>query len=210
MMSMWMSELSQRSDLPVATIKFYLREGLLPAGTPTGATRARYDESHVRRLRLIRALVDVAALRLHDVRAILAAVDNESLPLHEVVGTAHTRLSAGDADAPASTAARERVHGLLRRSRWRLSPGSAHSEALAKALDALSLLDFTVSDDLLDEYAAAMSAVARREVEAVADEAPETATERAVVGTVLLEPVLLTIRRMAHEHVSATKLRRKP
>ena len=206
---MWMSELSQRSDLPVATIKFYLREGLLPPGAATGATRAHYDETHLRRLRLIRALVEVAALRLEDVRTILAAVDDESLPLHEVVGAAHTRLSATDPSSPATSEARTRVAALVRRKRWRLAPDSPHREALAKGLDALSSLGQPVSDDLLDEYAAAMVPIARREVGSVVGESPATATERAVVGTVLLEPVLLAIRRMAHEHVSAGRLSRK-
>jgi DNA-binding transcriptional MerR regulator len=64
MFPMWMAELAARSGLSVATIKFYLREGLLPPGEATGATRSRYDESHVRRLRLIRALTEVAGLRL--------------------------------------------------------------------------------------------------------------------------------------------------
>ncbi|GMA88788.1 hypothetical protein GCM10025868_40380 [Angustibacter aerolatus] len=45
--------------MPVATVKYYLREGLLPPGTPTSRTQAQYDEEHVRRLRLVRALLDV-------------------------------------------------------------------------------------------------------------------------------------------------------
>src|SRR4051794_30992013 len=57
--SMRISELSQVSGVPVATIKYYLHEGLLPAGIPTSATSASYDERHVDRLNLIRALVDV-------------------------------------------------------------------------------------------------------------------------------------------------------
>lgn len=205
---MWMSELSKRSGRPVATIKFYLREGLLHSGEATGATRARYDESHLRRLRLIRALVDVAGLRLDDVRKILAAVDDESLTLHEVVGTAHTQLSARDtAPAPAPETMRF-VDALVRRWKWRLSPQSAHREALARALDALSSLGRPASDALLDEYAGAMAVIARREVAAVADDDPAVATEQAVVGTVLLEPVLLSIRRMAQENASARQLGR--
>ena len=205
---MWMSVLSQRSGLPVATIKFYLRKGLLPPGEATGATRARYDETHVRRLRLIRALVDVAGLRLEEVRNILAAVDDESLSLHEVVGSAHTQLSASDSAAPPTPETLRHVDDLVRRWRWRLSPESAHRDALARALDALSSLDHPVSEALLDEYAEAMGVIARREVAAVAGDDPVAATERAVVGTVLLEPVLLTIRRMAQENASARKLSR--
>jgi DNA-binding transcriptional MerR regulator len=209
MLPMWMAELSERSGLPVPTIKFYLREGLLPAGEATGATRARYAESHVRRLRLIRALVEVAGLGLDAVRSILTAVDNPALSLHELVGAAHTQLSAANAATPVSEEASRRVDDLVRRSRWRVAPGSAHRAALARALDTMSGLERPVSDALLDEYARAMVAVARHEVASVASDEPEVAMERAIVGTVLLEPVLLTIRRMAQEHISAGRLRRR-
>jgi DNA-binding transcriptional MerR regulator len=204
----WISELSQRSRLPVATVKFYLREGLLPPGEAVGATRAHYDESHLRRLRLIRALVEMAGLRLEEVRSILAAVDDDSLPMHEVVGSAHSRLSESS-DAPsASAASRSRVEALVRRRRWRIAPDSAHKEALARALDALDVLEYPVTDDLLDGYAAALATTAEREVGALADSSAEQATEMAVVGTLLLEPVVLVIRRMAQESVSAQKLHR--
>jgi len=42
-----------------ATIKYYLREGLLRPGEAVGATQASYDEGHVERLRLIRVLREV-------------------------------------------------------------------------------------------------------------------------------------------------------
>ena len=90
---MWISELARRSDLPVPTIKYYLREGLLHPGKAVGVTKAQYDEGHVRRLRLVRALTEVAGMRLDDVRRVLDAIDDESLSWHEAIGSAHTRLA---------------------------------------------------------------------------------------------------------------------
>lgn len=206
---MWISALSDRSGLSVATIKFYLREGLLPPGDTIGATRALYDETHVHRLRLIRALVEVAGLRLDAVHAILAAVDDERLPMHEVIGTAHSQLSIGSSTSPPSEAAQRRVDLLVRRWKWRISPASGHRAALARALDALSTLDASVSDDLVDDYASAMGPIAVREVAAISTREPARATEMAVIGTLLLEPVLLTIRRLAQENASSRTLRRQ-
>nr|MDT0525976.1 MerR family DNA-binding transcriptional regulator [Streptomyces sp. DSM 41633] len=37
---MRLAELSERSGVPTATIKYYLREGLLPAGRRISATQA--------------------------------------------------------------------------------------------------------------------------------------------------------------------------
>src|SRR5688572_27425951 len=72
---MRISELSARTGVPVATIKYYLRERLLPAGERTSATQAQYDEMHERRLQLVRALVEVAGLSIERVRRVLAVVD---------------------------------------------------------------------------------------------------------------------------------------
>ena len=53
---MKISELSERSGVPVATVKFYIREGMLPRGEALSTTRAEYGEEHLTRLRLISAL----------------------------------------------------------------------------------------------------------------------------------------------------------
>jgi len=56
------SQLSAQTSVPVATVKFYLREKLLHDGVRTSATQAQYDESHVARIRLIRALMGPGGL----------------------------------------------------------------------------------------------------------------------------------------------------
>lgn len=213
MYSMWMAELSARSGFSVATIKYYLREGLLHPGEATGATRTRYDESHVRRLRLIRALTEVAGLRLDTVREVLDGISSAGT-WHEAVGSAHRRLADSDS-APARDESRERVDRLLDRQGWSLADDSPQRELLARSLDALADLGHPVTDELLDLYAAAMGPVAAHEVGSVRSPDRESSTEAAVVGTLLQEPVLLAVRRMAQENASqelesrTTRRRRK-
>jgi DNA-binding transcriptional MerR regulator len=203
---MWMSELAGRSALPVPTIKYYLREGLLHPGESVGATRARYDDSHVRRLRLVRALIDVAGMRLDDVRGVLDAIDDPTLSRHEAIGSAHTRLtplvtqSGSDAD-------RSRVEALLDRHGWELHEGSTHRDALAGALASLAALGRPPSDELLDTYAEAAGLVAEHDLTALEEIERAEATEHAVVSTLLLEPVLLTLRRIAQENASRRRSR---
>ena len=201
MISMWMSELAARTGLPVPTIKYYLREGLLPPGESVGATRAHYDETHVRRLRLVRALIEVAGLRLEDVRRVLEAIDDEDLSWHEAVGAAHTRLPS-----PAGGAAEEsqlqRVDELLGRHGWELSPVSPHREALGAALASLESLGHPPSDDHLDTYAEAAALIGRHDVAGLDESDRADAAEHAVVSTLLLEPVLLILRRIAQENAS--------
>ncbi|MET1074743.1 MAG: MerR family transcriptional regulator, partial [Umezawaea sp.] len=52
---MRMAELSAESGVPVATIKYYLREGLVPAGELTSPNQAQYQARHLQRLKLVRA-----------------------------------------------------------------------------------------------------------------------------------------------------------
>ena len=198
---MWMSELAQRSELPVPTIKYYLREGLLHHGEAVGATRAKYDESHVRRLRLIRALTEVAGMRLEDVRRVLDAIDDDSLTWHEAIGSAHTRLPP-PISADETEAERPRVDALLARHDWELSEQSQHREALAGALTSLAALGHPPSDEQLDTYAEAATLIAERDLDALRETDRAEAVEHAVVSTLLLEPVLLILRRVAQENSS--------
>jgi DNA-binding transcriptional MerR regulator len=197
----WMSQLSEQSGLTVPTIKYYLREGLLHPGESVGATRAHYDESHVRRLRLVRALVEVAGMRIDDVRRVLEALDDETLSWHEALGSAHTRLAPA-ASGTAGDEEQERVEQLLARQGWRLDEGSTHRAALAAALASLTELGHAPSEELLDTYAEAVDRIAAHEVEALPEADRAAAAERAVVSTLLLEPVLLTMRRIAQENAS--------
>lgn len=200
-----MSELSTRSGLPVATIKFYLREGLLHPGSPTAATQAQYDDAHVRRLRLVRALTDVAGLRLDAVRAVLTGLDDPDRTWHQAIGAARARIPSTTV-VPTSALARARACALVERRGWTVHPDGPHTDALARALDARDDLGQSPGEELLDVYASAAEAIADHEVAAVPGTDPAAAAECVVVGgTLLLEPVLLSIRRMAQEATYRTR-----
>ena len=89
---MRISELVERTGVPLATVKFYLREGMLPGGTAVTATRSEYGEEHVRRIRLIRALSDVAGLPLQRVKDVLALIDAPDGTLYDTLGRAVAAL----------------------------------------------------------------------------------------------------------------------
>src|SRR5687768_2173318 len=85
---MRISELSERSGTPVATVKYYIREGMLPRGVVTSATRAEYDDDHLARLKLIAALADVRGLPLSRVRDILSLIDEPAPDAMTTLGRA--------------------------------------------------------------------------------------------------------------------------
>lgn len=73
---MRMQALAAASGVPVSTIKFYLRDGLLPQGRPTARNQADYGQEHVNRLQLLRVLMKVGGLHTETVRAIVKLLDD--------------------------------------------------------------------------------------------------------------------------------------
>lgn len=202
---MRLAGLSARSGIPATTIKYYLRLGLLHSGELQSSTWSAYDDSHLRRLALIRALIEVARLKLESVRRILEVVDDESVPLHQALGTAQWLLSPNVAEEPSAESS-DRVDALLSRHGWEVALDSPHRAVVAAALDRLDRLAFPAPDALLDQYAEALSRFAPNEVEPIASETHRaTAIEHLVIGTLLYEPLLATMRRMAHESESARR-----
>ena len=51
---MTVSELSSLSNVPLSTIKFYIRQNLVPGPNKTRGTKAYYNSTHLSRLRLIK------------------------------------------------------------------------------------------------------------------------------------------------------------
>ena len=73
---MKISELSRESGVPVPTIKFYIREGLLPPGRKTRPNQAEYGGRHLGRLALIRALREDVALPIESIARALRVVES--------------------------------------------------------------------------------------------------------------------------------------
>src|SRR5699024_1733247 len=96
---MKISELSAATDVPVGTIKYYLREGLVRPGERTSRTTARYDHSHVERIRLVRALTDAGGLGIAQIKRVIDVIDADAPPRLDVLATAQDALVDGDVPA---------------------------------------------------------------------------------------------------------------
>ncbi|MEV5201535.1 MerR family transcriptional regulator [Streptomyces sp. NPDC053720] len=203
---MRIGELSSRSGVPVPTIKFYVREGLLPAGRLTSPNQASYDSGHERRLRLIRALLDVGGLPLAAIGDVLRAVEDPEQPVHKVLGIAAKRLTPprGGESGPELEDARDEVVELLERRGWRAGADGPAGESLAEVIVALRRAGHGGFVELLDDYAASAEAVARVDLDYVGRRvAREDLVESVVVGTVLGEAMFGALRRLAQADASA-------
>lgn len=211
---MRISELSRHSGVPTTTIKFYIREGLLPSGARSQRNQASYDEGHLQRLDLIRALRDVAGLPLDVVREVLTQVDQpwgESDPVGAALGAIY-RVPERDrsaAEREEYDSVREEVEKLMRARAWsvtdkRLPAAHLYLDNLADAVTQIRrYLDPEFSVEYIGPWADAMWRLAEL-LYAPFEEVPPrpgddlvSPTRSAILGTVLMEPLLTALVRTA-------------
>ncbi|WAB83907.1 MerR family transcriptional regulator [Microcella daejeonensis] len=224
---MRMSELSTATGVAVPTLKFYRREGLLHAGETTSPNQARYDESHVARVRLVRAMVEIAGLSTASAQRVIAALDDGGIPLNSLFGVAqravtmpaalaHPEPAAADGDGAAEPEAADGpgariIAELCARRGWHVHAGNPGLPMAARVLDAYAQLG---RDDLLatvDAYADAADTVARADLAAVSGAGSVTAmTDVVVIGTVLGDGLLAGLRRIAQESESQRRFSAPP
>lgn len=147
---MRLKELADRSGSSVASIKFYLREGLLPPGRRITATLAEYDESHLARLRLIGGLRRIVGAPLSDVRALVAMLDQDDADLYEACGRAQL-IGLGLPDPPAEMSSPEGLQLVLREMGW-VDSGPAET-LLAEHVARMNDLGLSTPPELLRAYA---------------------------------------------------------
>ncbi len=195
---MRISELSRAAGVPVATIKYYLREKLLSEGVLTSPTQAQYDAGHVDRLQLIRALLGPGGLSVAAVGRVLQAIDDPPPAMHELLGAAH-EASAECVDAPVDRTA---AVSLCERLGWRVSPDCEGVRRLAESLAGIEAAGFAVPEGMIEHYAATMRSVAEAEIAGTPTGPVEDVVRYVVLGTVLVEPLLLALRRLAQQDVA--------
>jgi DNA-binding transcriptional MerR regulator len=196
---MRISQLADATGVPIATIKYYLRERLLPEGERTSATQARYGEPHAQRLRLIRALLGPGGLSVARARTVLAELDREHDSVGEVLGLAQWAVTPPAPEGLDHARARALAEGWG----WGIDPGDGPTlSALEVALDGLEAAGFDLPGERLDGYARAMHDVADAEIAGIPVESVDAAVQYVVLGTVLVEPLLLALRRLAQQDAS--------
>jgi DNA-binding transcriptional MerR regulator len=200
---MLMSELATRTKVPVPTIKYYLREGALMPGRAISATRAQYDETHVRRIALIRAL-SALGLSMAQTKSIVGLIDEPDESLFATLGSATAALLPQGRgvridDCPRARAALAALDCLV--------PDDLPAIAqLEQALADAEAAGLPMTEERLRAYAPHVRAIAAYDIEQMPLVPTRAAIEYAVLGTLLYEPVLAALRRVAHAELTGQRL----
>lgn len=200
---MRIGELSSCSGVPVSTIKYYVREGLLPAGELTSTNQAQYDDRHVHRLRLVRALIDVGGLPIATVCDVLNAVDEPRRDLLRLVQHSITAEPVANQDDAAEHETRE----FLMRQGWEYDEDNPAVRSLVAVLATARGLGHDHFADSLDTYADACRNIAEVDVAHVLGHAEVTdVVEGLVVDTVLGDVALRALRRLGQLEKLSSRL----
>lgn len=211
---MRLAELSRRAQIPPSSIKFYIREGLLPAGAVHARNQASYGTQHIERLELIRALREVAGLPLEAVGRVTRELDRgwEGDAFGEAMRATHAppARAATPEDAKARAALRSEVLELLRALPW-TTDDERHlyaDELAATLLQVRRYLypDYPVAN--LARYAEIAWLLSETEFALVPGGAPAPVQargddlaepmRRAILGSILFERVFNSLRRSAN------------
>jgi DNA-binding transcriptional MerR regulator len=187
-------ELAEASDVPVPTIKHYLREGLLPEPVKTSRNMSWYPPEFVDRIRLIKQLQEERFMPLKAIKSVLdedperarALVELEDRILDRALAGERSRVSAGEVresyGVPKEVLDRLAELGIL-------SPNSrGYTPSDVKIIEAIGRfraggydeqIGFTVYDTV--RYKNALEELVKQEVEMVMDRlAEEVPPERVV------------------------------
>ncbi len=201
---MRISELAEASGVSLATVKYYLREGLLPPGRTVTARLSEYDDEHVRRLRLLRVLREVGDVPVSRLRTLAEAVEEGQAPFDLLGQTADALAPVAPPAGPGREEARTAADRVIDEAGWRVLDTSPDRENLAAALEVLAGFGFGAgSSRLLQPYVDAADTLARHEIESLdTSHGGAALLEQMVLGQVLLGHVLGVLRRLAEEHHS--------
>jgi hypothetical protein len=164
-----------------------------------------YGQAHLRRLSLIRALIDVGGLSVATAQDVLRAVDTPELPPAAVFEAAQRAVSQTELySGEGSSMARERVDALIRAQGWSVSETNPGRTAAANVIDTFVVLGHPELLRLVEDYATGALRVARADLAAVAQQPDLSAmAETVVAGTVLGDALFAALRRIAQEHVTS-------
>lgn len=163
---MQLKDLSERAGVSAASIKYYLREGLLPAGENIHATRSEYSDRHLSRLRLIQALRKVVDLSIEQIRSLLKLADGGASRLELLAAVQRTvlGLDAGSGSGDTSTG---EVDAVVRLRNWPDVPSDAR-KALNAHVALMQSLGIAVPLELLDAYSKAVDDIGSLDISATA------------------------------------------
>ncbi len=183
----------------------------MPQGRLSSPNQAEYDESHLRRAELVRALREVGGLSIAKIKTIVEALE-QGETTYELMGAAVDSLG-GESLAeftPEQAKSAVEIDALLAQLGLPVREDSLARHQLIAAFTSIRTMLFPgATAAYLVPYASAGEQLARMEVASTPglfEMDPELALEKSVLGLALFEPVMTAFRRLSHERIVHERL----
>ncbi|WP_026536574.1 MerR family transcriptional regulator [Arthrobacter sp. H14] len=199
---MQLKELSRRSGISAASIKYYLREDLLPAGESMHPTLAGYSDGHLSRLELITVLRKVVGLSIGQIKTLVSAIDDPEVDFLDLLGRTQSLVLGYDLS---ETREHPLTSAVVNAKDWPDVTSDARN-ALNAHLAQMEELGITVSRDVVEGYADAVDRVAQQDVGFVTEGGSrDSAVLTVAVGVHQYSKLLARMLALAQTSVSIRK-----
>lgn len=197
-----LKELSRRSGISAASIKYYLREDLLPAGESRHPTLAEYSDVHLVRLELITALRKIVGLSIGQIKTLVSAIDDPEVSFLDLLGKTQSLVLGYDLS---ETDEHPLTSAVISVKDWPDVTSDARN-ALNAHLAHMEELGITVSRDIVEGYADAVERVAQQDIGFVTEEGSrDSAVLTVAVGVHQYDKLLVRMLALAQTSVSIRK-----
>lgn len=163
---MKLSELSDKTDTPIPTIKFWMREGILPTGVKLNPTTSRYTSDHIERIELINVLRSKLDLPITTIATLTNLIDDPEVPVLRVMQKCQIICLGLTIDPYAEPLKQaDRVARVREALGWPDVPSWAAHE-LGDVLESAERLGHRISDESLVAHARAFDVIASQNLSA--------------------------------------------
>lgn len=184
---MKLGELAAVTGVSTASVKYWIREGILPPGRLRNTTTADYGPDHVDRIALVTTLRSAPDTPVPRIRDLTRLLDDPDVPLITIME--HCQILAagldpaeapcpetaeaprpGDPESPPPNGSEpgELLDSVAASAGWPQIPSAAR-RALARTLADLAAEGLTYSQEYLEELARGLAPVATRDVASTTD-----------------------------------------
>jgi DNA-binding transcriptional MerR regulator len=192
-----LGELARESGATTATLKFWMREGVLPSGELRNQTTAVYGQRHLDRIALIQTLrteFDAPIAGIRELTALIDRPDAVPLDIMEACQVIATGLAVGEAhDEYAGI-----IGELHDRVGW-IRFDSLAAGALAHALAASARVGYPYRIEVLEEYARMLGPIAETDLGLIQPEGTlDVMARNLLVAAAAQNRVLVAMNQLAH------------
>ncbi|REJ05720.1 MerR family transcriptional regulator [Microbacterium bovistercoris] len=203
---MKLSELARETGATTASLKFWMREGVLPAGELRNQTTAVYGQRHLDRVALIQTLRSEFDASIAGIRGLTSLIDRpDAVPLDvmEACQVIATGLAIGEVHDEYA----ELIGELHDRVGW-IRFDSLAAGVLAHALAASARVGYPYSLAALEQYARMLDPIAESDIGAIQPEGTlDVMARNLLVAAAAQNRVLIAMNQLAHTAAAVRRAR---